>query len=259
MKMLRLFVLVVLSAGCRSGTATDAGTVVGNPGDNAMRVADGEGVELQAARVGVSRVTWVSCSEEIKNATEVDAEVDLMGPDTFAVPTGTWCSYWVEFSTPLDLELVASDDPGDRGQVSLDVGKVATFSEGGFTIDGDATVLELGYPGWLPLEAFLDDEGDWVADELDSTHPLHDELVEVLIDGSALFEDRDADGQISEQERDDSELAHGDIDELERVGDDVWDDVEEDTQPSSDGGCGSSSAWLFFPMGLLGVRRRLAR
>jgi len=138
---------------------------------------------------------------------------------------------------------------------------VSVFAVDGFTIEGDSTVLEVGYPGWFGMDLFEDDD-EW-PEGIDPDHPEHGELVEHLVDGSTLFEDNDDDGRISENERDEDAIATGDLGRHEEnysqiIGEDEGEpDDKKDGASTDTGGCGGgSSGWIFLPLSLLGLRRK---
>ena len=266
MKISHLFPVIALIVGCRSGESPDAGTVVGNPGDNTMRIADGADVEIVSARTTVDSFAWVGCDGDAVWV-DVDAGFDLFEDNHIAVPNGTWCEAWAVLSDILVIEAIPSDPEDDEEEdavldLYLDVGLVSVFAVDGFTIEGDTTVLELGYPGWLTMDVFEIDE-EW-SEGIDPDHPEHDELVEQLVDGSTLFEDNDSDGRISINERDEDAIATGDIGRHEEgqsqiMGEDEDEDEDRKSAVSADaGGCGGggSSGWLVLPLSLLGLRRK---
>ena len=267
MKISHLFPVIALIVGCRSGESPDAGTVVGNPGDNAMRIADGSDVEIVSARTTVDSFAWVGCSGAIVWV-DVDAGIDLLADNRIAVPNGTWCEAWALLSDILVIEAIPSDreeDDDETLDLYLDVEMVSVFAVDGFTIEEDSTVLEVGYPGWLGMDVFEEDD-EW-PEGIDPDHPEHDALVEQLVDGSTLFEDNDGDGRISENERDEDAIATGDLGQHEEnqsqiMGEDEGEDEgtaddNKDGANTDTGGCGGgSSGWIFLPLSMLGLRRK---
>jgi hypothetical protein len=262
MKTSRLFPIIALIIGCRSGESPDAGTVVGNPGDNTMRIADGLDVEIVSARTAVDSFAWVGCGGDVVWI-DVDAGIDLLGDNRITAPNGSWCEGWALLSDVLVIEAVPSDrgDEDETLELYLDLEMVSVFAVDGFTIEGDSTVLEVGYPGWLTMDVFEDDD-EW-PEGIDPDHPEHDALVEQLVDGSTLFEDNDGDGRISENERDEDAIATGDLGRHEEnqsqiMGEEEDEEEEDNSGANTDaGGCGGgSSGWIFLPLSLLGLRRK---
>ena len=253
--MFRLFSLMSLIGGCRSSTTSDEGTVVGNPGDSAMRVAEPADGEIERASVFVDYFSWIGCNGEDTDI-EVDEQIDLMGTHHIEIPAGRWCEAWAVLSGPLEMvtEPMETDFGEDEAYIvlSLDVEAVALYGEDGWVIDAETTVLELGHPGWFSV----DDLWDGSSSELlvDREHPDHEQLTGKIFDGSALFEDPDSDGEVSDEERDNGPIALG-ADHPQH--EEKQDDPEEDNDRKAVGGCGGDSGvgWLFLPVGLMSRRR----
>jgi hypothetical protein len=253
--MFRLLSLMSLMGGCRSSTTSDEGTVVGNPGDSAMRIAQGSDGEIERASVSVDHFSWIGCDGEGTDV-EVDEEFDLMGTHHIEIPAGKWCEAWAVLSGP--LEMVAVPTESDLGEdepfivLSLEVEAVALYGEDGWVIDGDTTVLELGHPGWFSVDALWDGSSPDVF--VDPEHPDHEHLTGEIFDGSALFEDPDSDGEVSDEERENGPIALG-ADHPQH--EEEQDEPEEANNRKDVGGCGgdNSVGWLFLPVGLMSRRR----
>jgi hypothetical protein len=194
-----LFVL----CGC---TQPFSGTVVGNPGQNALRVASGRDVETESAVVGVDVVRWSDCDGEGVDITW-DFDVNLLTNRGLQAPRGTWCEVQVVFDTPMLLEGVLDLD-GEPHPVSLEVelDSAVVRSATGFEITRVPIVLELGFPDWFGIADLTERDGGF------GLHPgdeAHDRLRAVVAVASGMYEDPDADGELGTEEREEGALASG--------------------------------------------------
>ena len=275
--MTKYLLFFTLGLGCRSGSTTSEGTVVGNPGDGAMRVGDGVDFQPETARSTVSTMLWKHCDGEEREVS-MGVDVDLLGENQFDVPSGNWCAVVVYFSDslfiagPLVIEDEDEDEREEEGaddfwfEMELNTEKAIFIPESdGYTSSDEHLVMEFGEPGWFDPVELLDgiefseaqrqdlEEGIFVVDE---EHAAYLDLVDRLESASSIFVDSDGDGQISEDERDEGPVANGDPDAVQ----DVLDDNNKDKKKPSagSGGCGGSSAWFLMPLGWV-TRRRLLR
>jgi len=267
------FLIAFLGLGCRSETSTSEGTVVGNPGDGAMRAGDGVDFQPEIARTSVSTMFWQGCGGTEREIS-VDAEIDLLGDNQFTVPVGNWCAVVVSFNDSLFIEgpfrIEEPDDEEDEFwlQMELDPEEMIFVSEeDGFDASEEHFVIEFGEPDWYDPAALLDDdllseeqrealrEGVFVVND---EHSRYDEMVDRLENSSSLFIDSDGNGQISDAERDDGPVAQGDSDFDDDDDDDDDDEFAEKVKrPKPADGCGSGggNALLLLPFGWL-MRRR---
>jgi len=271
---MKTYLLIALfGLGCRSETSTSQGTVVGNPGDGAMRAGDGVDFQPEIARTSVSTINWKGCGGSEREVS-VGAEIDLLGENQFTVPVGNWCAVVVNFSDSLFIEgPFGVDEPDDDEELWFQM-EVATertvfvSEEDGFDASEEHFVIEFGEPDWYDPMALLDDE--WLSEAqrealregvfvVDEDHSQYDEILDRLENSSSLFQDSDGNGQISESERDEGPVAYGDS-EVEDETEDENDKAEKDKKPKPSDGCGSDggNAWLLLPFGLF-VRRRVRR
>ena len=268
--MKRVFLIALMGLGCRSETTTTQGTVVGNPGDGAMRSGDGVDFEPEIARTTVSTMNWKGCGGTEREIS-IGSEIDLLGDNQFTVPVGNWCAVVVNFNDALFIEgpfRIDEDDEEVWLQMELATEMTVFVSEeDGFDASEEHFVIEFGEPDWYDPVALLDDEllseaqvealreGVFIVND---EHSQYDEMVDRLENTSSLFVDGDGNGQISETERDEGPVAQGDSD-ADGANDDA-ESVEKSEALTSDDGCGSSgaNALLILPLGWF-WRRRLRR
>jgi len=224
---------------CRSDSAgdTDAGTIVGNPGDAMVRTASSDGVVYTEAGGWLNHLELVDCHGE-SELIDFDDEFDLLDPDVLEIPSGDWCEWNLDWDE--EIYIAADGEENNSFEVTLDLNEI--FTEGEFEIDEDGGyILEIGFPEWLSPSAL-----GMVADDVtyvDAPGALHDELVDYAVFESAAFDDTDGDGEISDDERDAGPISAGE----DR--DDQPPPEEEDPDTTVDGvnakGCGKNNAsWL---------------
>lgn len=239
--------MIWLAAAC-SGDPSE-GTIVGNPGDTMTLVADGKGVTYTEA--DAIAVAWVmeSCAGALEEIA-IDEDIDLFGT-VLETPAGTWCSTALEM-----VELSIEGEAGeDTFSVDLEGGLVELHSSEALEVDGHVFVLELGFPEWIDADDLGLRAGEHV--EVDADHRVYEDLQRALLEASALYEDEDEDGRISDEERARGALAVGPSrrdDERERDATDTGDpDGSEDPDP---GGCTSAPAAGGLLLALLALCRR---
>ena len=186
---------------------TNPGTVVGNPGSSAMRVADGLGVHTTTARVFVDQTRWTDCSGEGQDI-DVNETVDLLRSDNLEAPPGHWCEVQIVFGGLLELEGV-SDLGSAPVSVHIELDTAVLSAPGGFVIENDPIVLELAYPNWF-------ETGDLVAaDSPERGYSIgpgdrgHDGFSTVIALESGLYADPTGDGEVDEGERSAGTAAQG--------------------------------------------------
>jgi len=276
MRFTPLFISVLL--GCSQDERRDEGTVVGNPGDAALRmgaVADGEVV---TARTFVAGMAVESCSGNISEL-ELNEEVDCLDDVHIDLPSGEWCGVELFMEGSLYIETVSAAEEIFL-VLDLEVEVLEFDSTDGFSVEGDSAILEWGFPGWLSMEKealferleleeedIEDREDILVLEVTPDDEGAHDEMVDVFAYGSGLYGD-DGDGRLSDDERRDSLWAAGpghpvtdneaDSDESE-LAVESGNTMTADAQLSTGPGCAQSESslqWaLLFPLMLLGRRR----
>ncbi len=234
--------------GCHPDGDTDAGTIVGNPGDGMVVVAPSDEITYIEAAGYLNHVEFVACDDETMEHVDVDDEVDMLDPLVLPFPSGRWCELNMEW----DGELYFSGDGVDNNdfEAILEVYEVLTF--GDFTIEEDgAYITEIGFPDWLSAVAL-----GMVADEttyIEIGDDLHEDLVGKVEGHCATFADADLDGELSEDEREAGPITAGEDREDQPP---PPEEEEEGVTTSKTKGCRQSGAsWLVF-LPLVWFRRR---
>lgn len=223
--------LLLLFAACQLDIGRD-GTAVGNPTGMSVQTASATALTWKSATGTAERVTVTDCAGGVRE-TNLDATVDLLG-GVVEVPAGTWCSVELRFTGPIELQAEAADT--SSATLRLDVRRVRLTRTQGLVSDASPWVLELASPGWTSAADLGATGGAAVV--IDAGDPRHDLLVEAIETGSALFEDRDDDGEVDDDERDgrlddDDDDDTGDDDGS--GGDDSGDDDSGDDDSGADG------------------------
>lgn len=168
------------------------GTAVGNPGNKSCRLANMDGITLESATIDAQSFTWEKCdgSEVVADG----GEVNLLAAPAMAIPEGEICGLRVAFSGPADI--VGTGNSGE-GAFSLELElDDLRMDMDAVTFDGGDYILEFAHPGWAdPTRLNLD--GDIAIGPAD---PLQGTLVNAFRH-SSMFEDANADGEISADER----------------------------------------------------------
>lgn len=192
----------LLLVACSANDVAGSGTIVGNPGDAELRLAQGEEVEYGEGWALVDVVEQWPCNIEGDDTepfiTTIDAEVDLLEGATLPVEPGPWCEYVVVFG-----DVVGIDGTGTNGgvfSIDLAVEELVLSRDGGFVVDGDAYVLEVGAPGWISSSLLELEEGAYRVVEPER-ELFHDALAWRVHEETALYQDADRDGQLSDDER----------------------------------------------------------
>lgn len=235
------------------------GTVVGNPGDAYAKLAPvSDTLQVDVMEVNATQLWLEGCDGAVQQQ-PVDTEAGQPVYAPMSVPSGRWCRLGLELDPVAPGVLVAGLDlEGAAFELHLGLSWLELDAPGGLWVDGQSYVLELGEPDWLSRELLqeVDESGVVVVQEGD---PLHDLLVDSLSFRSALFEDGDGDGQISESERLAGAVARGEARE-----EDVADTggAEGFVEVRETRGCGTQEtvvvSWLLLPLLGLGRRRRLS-
>ncbi|MAY80720.1 MAG: hypothetical protein CL930_08035 [Deltaproteobacteria bacterium] len=175
----------------------------------------------------------------------------------------------VEFGHPnwLDLEAIRWDDDEDGEDCEEAEEIMEELWEACEDGDGDACDELDEVSEWYDANCEEDDFGDEGEDSvlIDEDSSSHDRLVRGFMFGSALYEDDDSDGRVSDDERSSGSMAVGSEHPDFVTEDEATDDV--DTNRSSEfgadgdlevGGCGrneSNLAWLLLPFAVFRLRR----
>jgi hypothetical protein len=195
----------------------DSGIIVGNPpGTVVARVAKSAEVELYPTEIYVLNVSLVSCDGE-STTREVDKIIPLSGSQSFEIPAGDWCALNVEIGD--DFPLVGRASEVDF-EIDLPLREIGF--EGGLALSdeqGAFYIMELGQPDFLSADlgglipTDPEPKGDESALVLDaeSCEGLEPCLAlrDAIETGSAVFSDRDEDGDIDTEERDDDNVMQG--------------------------------------------------
>lgn len=230
------------------------GTVVGNPGDSAARLAPlGEGLSVDVARLQLGEL-WLDDCEGGVEEVQIGREVDLIADEVaWQIPAGTWCRFGLALASP--LYLAGTGPEGHHFEVNPKGGwiELDSFDEG-VVVDGGSYLFEMAEPGWLSVELLdLENQEEVVVDQ---NHPLIDAVSDQVAFHSALFRDPDADGTLAEEERAEGAIAVAagrdqDLPASVDTGDEAGFDVE-----TPEGGCGGgSAAMLLVGVGLWGRKR----
>lgn len=163
------------------------GTSVGNPNKTLLRVAPGGEVTLDLAELPVERLELVGSDPQT-----VDVEgVDVLEGVELDLPAGDWTSLRLVPAGPFRLQGLA--DQGGRVDLLLEVPVVGVSVTRGPLLADQPHVFELAFPDWLTGEVV---GWDLSADQqIRATDPLHADLVESVVEGSALLPDVDGDGE----------------------------------------------------------------
>lgn len=208
----------LLATGCQDLDVHE-GTIVGNPGS--LRAARSSTVDVDVAEAFVAEVVLFDCEGEAGFEEVVDEEVDLLDPQsTFAdLDDGTWCGaellldevFWVGGGEETSFELEGSEL------------LVVLESTAGFVLaESLPTLWQLGPPELLTAELLAEHaegSGDGGEAFLDLDDPDLDDLRAALEERSAVYEDIDGDGLISDPDENAGTLATGPGREDEAAGD----------------------------------------
>ena len=269
--------------GCSPEEQRDQGTVVGNPGDAALRMGAVNDGEVISARTHLAGISLETCNGAVTEF-PIDEEVDFFDDVRIDLPNGEWCGLQLFSEESLYIETVSSDEEIFL-VLDLEIETLEFSAADGFEIEGDKAILEWGFPGWLSMDgeslfdrldidqeerAAMEEAGEEMVFEVTSEDgDLHDELVDVFAYGSGLYGD-DGDGRLSEEERSDSLWAAGSDHPVESTEENEEDEAPmveptetrgANAQLATGPGCAKSESnlqWVgFFPLILAGWRRRL--
>ena len=229
---------------CTPGQKDPGGTAVGNPGEATMRLGENEDVTWNNAVATLGELTTIDCegSEEVVTLND---EYSFLGDDTIALPAGEYCGFELTFDGVMQVE--GETTPDTTFVMSMDIpgDAIAVYSAVGVNIDETLAVLELSSPNLLTVDELeLVDGEETVIEAGDATALFY---AETIASRSALWLDADADGELSDSERNSGPLSAGD----------EWEPEEQDEEPN-ERGCGGdgNEGWLFLALApLLSVAR----
>lgn len=190
--------VAALSAGCLD-QPPPSGTLVGNPGKTDARVAPIGGLDLATATAEGLAVRYVGCDGVAADAPEHPTS---LVDGRFTLPGGSWCSLVAAIDT-LHVTGTRQIEPIPV-EISLDPGLVLTlWTTEPLVVDETDTILELGAPGWLAVDAIEPVEGGIV---IAPESELASALALAIARDSAWYLD-DGDGVLDEVERDAGPIA----------------------------------------------------
>jgi hypothetical protein len=176
----------------------------------------------------------------------------------------------VEFGHPdwLDIEAISWEE-GDESEGDCEEAEEVIEELWEACEDGDRDACEEldEVTDWYDANCEEDgrDEEDEDSVLIDSESSSHERLARGFMFGSALFEDDDSDGRLSDDERKSGAVALGSEHPDSVAEDDAMDDANPETEPDFGtqgeievGGCGRSEsnlAWLLFPFAVFRLRR----
>jgi len=251
-----------LHTGCRNSIEglDNAGTYVGNPGSSKVKTSRNPTVELTYAGTDDGALRVRPCDGQ---DTVTSTALPLLEGASVELPPGDLCGVDVLFGGPLVFEGHSADVVDAAFLLEFDLAEIRFDLWEPLAIDGDQLILELGEPDWLDAEVLQLEAGELRHITVDSED--YGAYLALLVVGSAAYVDTDADGELSEEERDSDALAEPealDPDELDEEDDrDEDDTAAEDTGTPADGcqGCAAqspfSSWWLLAPILWCGRRR----
>lgn len=193
MRALCLLLLAACTEGPRSGTA------VGNPGNLDVVVPEeGEGVFVEEAFVHVSSVVLQPCAD-VAFVLQIGRVLDARAPgDGVEVPGGRYCGAVVglEERSAGALEVAGRTAAGTTFTLAANPEPLRVLDP--FEVDGDELLLVLPLADALDA-AELDALGSGAA--IAPGDPVATSASQAAVDASAVYEDVDANGLLSEPDR----------------------------------------------------------
>ena len=242
-------IVFLLLAACRQDGGTQ-GTVVGNPGEASPQLARAVDATYEQARALIDFTDALACGVDISEESDVSAEADLLdGAPLVPIPGGTWCAIGVSVDA---LYVSGVTAEGQWFEIFLAPGFIEMEALRPLVVDGDRYVLELGEPDWLAPAL---EEGNGSVIFIAGDSPMGALLSDSLTLRSALFEDSDGDGVLSDEERALGPVAVG------GSRSDSEDSGQEEGFPDTGagGGCGGGQAALLLLLPALVWRRERER
>ena len=210
---------ILLLVGCTNVQVE--GTSVGNPTEMSSQLAENESVSVNRASMPVGSTTFLY-SDGTWERFSVEQTLNLVEGDIIDFPDVEWTQLIIETDGLMQFEVTSVND--QVANIELDVPTISLvskdqpvlFQEGRF-------VLENAHPGWLD-ELFEESEVEVL--EVSPYDVEHYFLAKAVRDGTALFEDLNGDGSLSESERRDGRKADS--------GDRAFEEEERDEEDDED-------------------------
>jgi len=221
---MRIFVLALLAlAACEERDQPDQpdpreGIAVGNPPGMALlrgAPASSRGVTFTTLSFVVSQLYLEDC-QGLGKTEESSGTLDLIGDDPVEIPAGTWCAMGFGSDEPVGLAGQVSN--GGTFRFSAELGRLMVYGEVEVPeADEDATdelttelVLELGATDFVREEDLgLEPTDDLPLGADCLSDPICAAIWTGLMHGSAVYEDGDGDGEVSDAERAEGARAQG--------------------------------------------------
>ncbi len=212
---LQIVGITLCVAGCR---VDYQGTYVGNPELVATRTAAPLDLTMTSAQWEVSHFAVTGCDGVATGRVDIAGTLDLLDGGAVELPPGSWCS--VDLPPQGSLDIAADGAAGGTLAAELDVTPLG-FS--GLSLEGaDSFVLEAASPGWLDGAALGVIDGAEI--ELVPADAEALALADAVVLESTFWEDPDADGILTDDER-----AAGELGTSVPVSADSEDDDTDDT------------------------------
>lgn len=228
--------IALLVLGC-SPEQSHQGVLVGNPGEGTVQTARATGGTFQSGSVYVSQLRAFDCNDNAYTLLE-NVYIDLLGSSRFALPEQDLCVLEMVLGSPLSW--VVESDGGTSFDVNLEVGDITVISGSGFSTGGQSLVLQLGQQDWLNQSLIK------LAQDIND----NEELLEILVETTALYADADADSIP------DDESAPLAVPFPEDTGKEWTDDPDDEAAGCKRNEGDVGAAVLALPLLLLGWRRR---
>lgn len=227
--------LILALVACRAGESAQ-GTAVGNPIGMVPRAAESTTLRLGVATAPFDLIELRPCSGEPVYE-PVRSTIDLLADAQLTLPAGRWCGLKLYLSGPVHMTAVGTDGVSALS-ASLTVPSIYFNADSAFG-ESPTYVMELGAPNWWDPYASLLQSGQTVALSSDSEAVVA--LSAVLAQDSSVYEDGDANGEVSAAERDKGASAEGDDDDDTDDPDDSQDSDDDTDQPASRTDTGESA------------------
>ena len=193
---------------CASET-TFSGTFVGNPGKGNTQVAASDGIAFGRASTSIQYVYYFRGDAEIVDTP--NQNIDLLDPSAeFPILAGDWDTIVLEMEPGISLEGSANETQSFTWDlpslfIRLD------FQEPG--IEEGLYLFSLGQPNWIDAQQIVDLGDETESFAIESSEEFSAALVDILETETALYRDSNGDGNISEEERQESIATGTELDE----------------------------------------------
>jgi hypothetical protein len=219
--------LILALVACRAEESSQ-GTAVGNPIGMVPRAAESATLRLSQASAPFDLIELRPCAGEPVHE-PVRSTIDLLANAPLSLPAGRWCGLKLYLSGPVQMTAVGTDGVSALS-ATLTVPSIYFNADSAFG-EAPTYVMELGAPNWWdPYESLLQ-SGETVALASDAAAAVA--LAAVLAQDSSVFEDQDANGEVSAAERDKGASAEGDDDDDDDDDDDSHDSDDDTDHPAS--------------------------